>query len=192
MDRTVKTMWRVGCMLVAAIALAGCVPSLVRVDNTNAEVTTDQTVKMKLPLGWVRFVIPSEPGLVVITRDGRNVQSITFTCRAADNAFPIIKKGMPSSALPTDLADLHLANMKASPRGATATATSVTPASVGNARAFRMIVENRTEKGLTLRTAVLGFEHKNQYCSASFTAPAIHYWNRDLPEFDAFAKSIAL
>lgn len=187
-----------GLMNLRAVAVGGaalllvmaCTPQWVRVDAATAEARTDSGFIGTLPVGWVRFTNPATKFESLASRDGVRVQFITMGSRKISEAFPRLNKPAPKGALSTELADLELAEQLAALKPLVVKAVESTPISVAGQRAFRLLSEYKTESGLTMRRVTVAWMSGDDYSYVRFEAPALHYYERDLPEFNKFVQTV--
>jgi hypothetical protein len=174
----------------ALLLVAACTPQWVRVDAATAESRTESGFVGTLPTGWVRFSNPNAKFESLASRDGVRVQFITMGSRKISEAFPRLNKPAPKGALSTDLADLELAEQLAMFKPLVVKAVESLPVSVAGQRAFRLLSEYKTESGLTMRRVTVAWMSGDDYSYVRFEAPALHYYERDLPEFNKFVQSV--
>lgn len=177
------------CLLTITFLVAGCA-AWVRVEQPLAE-SPDKSFTVELPVGWMRQNNLMFNGIAV-TRDGFGLQSITAMKLAHDKAFPTIKKISNAEMLPTELAELALAELKTQDDLSNLEVISKKPAQIADRDAFRLHVRTKNKRGLAVDRVIYGFADKNGFYLLDFEAPRLHYFERDLPAFEKTAKSMKL
>ncbi|MFQ6023751.1 MAG: hypothetical protein ACE5NW_13610 [Acidiferrobacterales bacterium] len=145
---------------------------------------------IELPIGWVRakFV----PNAILATRDGIGIQFIEVVKRSHDNAFPRIKEKTEADMLPSEVAELVIAEIKTDERLSGLKVVRNAPATIGGKTGFRLHLRMKNEDGLRYEAVVYGFVDEAGFYRLAFQAPAIHYFKRDLPAFEEVVKSFHL
>jgi hypothetical protein len=179
-----------------AVFIAGC--SLwARVDESTRMLERDSFV-VELPMGWMRSEalndkFPTTKGpvkgeRVAITRDGLNLQQVDVMRLDAQNAFPNINKPLPPSALPFELAEMYVADMKAAGMEAL-TVVKSEPVLLGGEPAFLLHVRFRNNQGLQFERLVYGLGHARGLYLLSFQAPSLHYFPQYRDTFDSIVST---
>ena len=197
MDIRGRKSWLINSVKLAACAIvlvtiAACVPQWARVSDANAAAQTESGYVATLPAGWVRLSNPLAKNESLASRDGVRVQWLVVGSRKAAEAFPRIQKQAQKNALPTELADLEIAEQIALMKPLVIKVAGSTAVTVAGQRGFRLLTEYKTETGLTMRRLTVAWLSGDYYSFARFEAPALHYFQRDLPAFEQVLKSIQL
>lgn len=183
------------------VLLAGCGaqpsrPSMATLFGKRVELQRDgrftaKSFTIDLPAGWVRK--PLGEDAVVASLDGVLLQMITAEQRNLDKAFPRTKKAARPEALSSELAELEIAEMKASgPQMAALEILENEPATLSGQEGFRLMFRFRTQRGLTIQRVVLGCVTKTGYYRLDYVAPALNYFTPSLPAFEKAAESFTL
>lgn len=168
--------------------LAGCA-TWERVDKAYAE-GPDKSYSVDLPLGWVRFMQQADG--IAVTRDGFALNRIAIVRRDLDKAFPRLKKGAKADLLPSELAELQLAEIKTSANETVITILDNAPALMDGQPGYRLHLQHRNERGLVFDRVLYGLATGKGYFTLTFSAPALHYSARDLAAFEQVVASFRL
>jgi hypothetical protein len=181
---------RILSLLLMTLLLAGCVPQWVRVD-TKDTAYQGKGYRIQLPAGWVR--IESDDTLVV-TRDGPGLQKLMVRVRPNDKAFKQLEKGADPKQLPSELAELYLAEMRKEDEDEIPSLEIVAnePARIAGHDAFRVHVRYRTGDGLRYDLIAYGFVTETHFYSIIYTAPTLHFFEQDKGQLDAAVASFRL
>jgi len=178
-------MNRLASMLLVVL-LAACVPPPARVD-VPLTVAMDKSYTIDLPVGWIRHF--SQDGTLLVSKDGFALQTIGVIHRKADAAFPKTKKSASESMLPSELAELQIAEMKTeTEQMAALKVLENEPALVGGKEAFRVRTSYLTQRGLEIHRVTYGVADKSGYYRIEFVSPKLFYFDRTFPDFE---KSLA-
>lgn len=172
--------------LALALALSGCITVWTRVDAPRVEGPGGRYA-VEAPVGWVRFSLDEEA--VVLTRDGMAIQFFEARLAAPDKAFRRTKKPLAAGALPAEVADLVLAELRAQAGLADLAVRENGPASVAGQPGFRLRVRYHDARGAAFERLVLGAVHGGEVLAFSYHALATHFFERDRAAFEAFVAS---
>lgn len=188
--------------VVALVALTGAK----RVDEKNAAYKNkDGQYTVQLPIGWVMHGFGKT---VSVSRDGFGLHVATIERIALKDAFKdqmkeqtkdkakaaadgerTTKVVLTADSTPEELAELHIAERK---RAAERTEVlGNEPATVAGLPAFRVTTEFKDDRGLRNRMLCYGFIAGDGLVRGCYRAPALHYYDRDLPAFESMIASLA-
>jgi hypothetical protein len=143
----------------------------------------EKSYTIELPANWIQLT--SATDRVVVTRDGFGLQRIMIMRTLEKKAFPKIKKEADPALLPSELAALQIAELKAGGEQAAAlTVVQNVPAEVGGETGYRLQIEAKNEEGLVFENVYCGVLHKGYYYLVSFHAPRLYYYSKYLPDFE--------
>lgn len=145
---------------------------------------------IQVPAGWVRNNLASDQ--ILITRDGPHTQQIALARHDFDKAFPKLKKKVDAKTLPTELAELTIAEMKNHDFMANLSVVENQPARLGTLLGFRLHVRFKTQAGLKVDRLTYGAVGERCVFMLSYTAPQLHYFERDLPVFERVVGSFKI
>jgi hypothetical protein len=175
-------------LLALILVLNGCA-LWQKVDTPLAE-APDKSYTVELPLGWVRWM--QEPDGIAITRDGFDLNRIAVRRRALDKAFPTLKKAASDSMLPSDLAELQIAELKSQAKDMPITVKDNSPAQIGGQPGFRIHLQYKNDRGLPFDLVIYGLVTAKGYFTLGFNAPAVYYSGRFLGDFEKLVASFRL
>jgi hypothetical protein len=174
-------------LIAAALLLCGCVAPPARVDDPRTD-APDKSYVVDLPVGWIRQA--DQDKQLMASRDGFPLNMIRIERAPLKKAFPLTKKEASESALPSELAELTVAEIRASESEMTAiTVVGNEPASISGRDGFRVEVSWRNLRGLEIRAVVYGFADTSGFYALIYRAPKLHYFNKYLPEFERTVAS---
>jgi hypothetical protein len=177
-----------GLLAVTAL-LGGC--ATYELTGSGRTAMPDQGYSVELPQNWVR--LSSDSRRVVVTRDGFGLQRIMITRTEAKEAFPKIKKAASDKLLASELAELQIAELKASGSHlANLTVLENLPAKVGGRIGFRLRIRFLNDDGLAFDQVWCGVFDKGHYYLVSYHAPELYYFDKYLPDFDRTLASFKL
>ena len=144
-----------------------------------------------LPLGWVRMT--QQTGEVVVTRDGPGLQAIVMKRIPNKRAFQKGKKSIAPDILPSELAELEIAEWKArNEQLAALTVLDNSPALVGGQLAYRIQFRYYNDSGLPFDNIIYGFADKDYYHTILFSAPGLHYFGKYQGDFENAVLSVRM
>lgn len=150
-----------------------------------------QSYAVELPAGWLRSRGKSD--LVRLTRDGFALEEIVIMRNPQKKPFVRLKKPVTADMLPSELAELQLADFeRESETLAAARVIAMAPAQVGGRSGFRLHIAWTNDDGLPLGRVVYGVCDKDHYYMLGFEAPHLHYFDKHLPAFEAMVASFRL
>ncbi|NIR61496.1 MAG: DUF1795 domain-containing protein [Gammaproteobacteria bacterium] len=178
-------MKRILVLCTVFVALAGCA-TWMRVDQRTT-VQPDNRYRVELPKGWV-WVKPGEADIVV-SRDGLDIQRIVIRHDPLANAYVKLDKKAHPGMLPSELAELEIADIKSHDGMETVEVVENAPASVGGHEGYRLHLAYRNAGGLRYERVVYGCVTRDGLFTLFYDAPSLHYFQRDLAQFERVVKS---
>lgn len=145
---------------------------------------------LDLPRDWMmlNFV---EDGLVA-TRDGFNIQVIKVRKIKFDADLPHTKKKVQKGMSPTELAEILLDDLRSDGSANALKVLETRPATLAGQKGFRTTVSFKDSHGLKHKAVLCGVVAENRAWQIVYRAPARHYFDRDLPAFDAALASMKI
>ena len=177
---------RAWVLIAAASALAAGCAVWTRVDQPTLA-GPSESYFVDAPVGWVQLSAYS--GGIRVTRDGFQVQMADVTLTAHDKQLPLTKKASTASILPTELAELLVAELRSVPGLGNLTVKETTPARVAGHDGFRLIAQFRNDRGVAYRIAMYGVALPQGRLVFHFQAIERFFFQRDLPEFEQMVRS---
>lgn len=182
-------MKRIVMIAVLAVAASGC-STWRHVEAPEGRIATAGVYEYRIPAGWTYQT--SKDGVLLASRDGPGIQHAQSTFHEWDKVIigdPERQK-LKESMLPSDVADQLLAARRRQ-LGLDAIETlSLAPAMVAGLESFRAEYEYRTADGVAFRGVCYGAMRPAGAYFIRFEAPALHYYERDLPAFEALVQSM--
>lgn len=178
--------YRLFIMLLVGM-LAGCAATWVRIDSANAQYRGTH-YHVSLPAGWVRF---EKDDTVLLSRDGPDLQRVRVEYRTHDKGFESLKRTSSPGMLPSELADLMIAEIRAASEQKLPSleVLSNTPVEIGGQTGFALHLRFKTDQGLRVELLIHGFVDERGFYLLSYRAPTLHYFERDRPVFESIASS---
>jgi hypothetical protein len=172
------------------IFLAGCATATwTRIDQPQM-VGPGRSFTIEAPTGWMHAAYFKDA--ILLTRDGPAIQFIRVMQTSHMKAFPALKKASAPDMLPAELAELAAAELKADPSRIGLEVVESVPLQIAGHSGFRMHLRFSDEQGLRYEMAVCGFAGKEGLYTLLYHAPTLHYFQRDLPEFESIVKAFRL
>lgn len=173
--------------LLLCLLLAGCNNAWVRVDSGGIDYK-DAHYQLKLPLDWVRIV---NNDTLVITRDGPDIQRIDIKFSPHKKAFEKLKKESTTEMLPSELAELYIADFRAQDQNGLPSlqVLSNEPATIAGNQGFQLHLQYTNAKGLEYEVLVKGFTTKDGFYVLRYAAPSLHFFERDKESYQRALNS---
>lgn len=145
---------------------------------------------LDLPKDWMmlNFV---EDGLVA-TRDGFNLQTVKVRKIKFGEDLPHTKKKVQRGMSPTELAEVLLDDLRTDGSANALKVLETRPATIAGQKGFRTTVAFKTAHGLRYKAVLCGVVAEDRAWQVTYVAPARHYFDRDLPVFDAALASLEI
>lgn len=169
------------------VSLAACAP-WTRIDQTARNETRQNDYSIDLPLGWVKRSADTHE--LFVTRDGPALNYIVVSRQPHDRKLPRTKRETRADMLPHEVAEVALAEWRSSEATANLQILANTPAMLGGRPAARVHIRYKNERGLPIDRVMILLVDANGRLSILYEAPAIVYFDRGLPEFEAMAASV--
>jgi hypothetical protein len=176
-------------VLVMAL-LSGCAPAWIKVDNA-ARNYHGEHYSVTLPVGWMR--LESDDSLV-LSRDGILLQVISIQFRPHKNTFEKIEKDSSTTMLPSELAQLTIAELKATHENGLPSLEILrnAPVELAGHTGFDIHLRYKTDAGLRMDMAMRGFVDNSGFYLLKFSAPTLYYYERDRQTYETLTESLQL
>ncbi len=164
-------------ILLSLLLLTSCVSNWKRIDDKN-NVYQNSWFTFNAPAGWMLF---DRGDSVTLSRDGPDLQRIGVVFNEPDKAFPTIKKPASTNMLPSELAELTIAEIRASQKNGMPGMEIVSnmPVTIDGHQGFALHLRFKLDSGLRYETLVNGFVTLQGLYALYFRAPTLHFFNRD-------------
>jgi hypothetical protein len=176
------------CVLLLILALiAGCATTWTRIDDSSRSYRGEH-YSVTLPSGWMRL---ESSGNLLLSKDGIDLQRIIIEYHTHDKAFEKLKKTSSASMLPSELAELTLAELEASQKDGLPSLKVISNSPVGIAGhdGFRLHLSFKTDEGLRIQMLMQGFADSDGYYLLTYRAPTLYYFERDRGVFESVSAS---
>lgn len=197
--------WPIKCILILLLAcmLGACATGSSggrweKVVSAEQEIIVEEGgFSVTAPLGWMRanFVINDGRGnsvdlseQLLLTRDGLPLNSINIYRLEHEGAFENVEKDSSADMLPSELARLYLADLKAGGNMENLKTLKNRPAKFGGGKGFFLHLQIKMGDGLRLERKVYGMTTEKGVYLLEYTAPSLHYFAQG----DAAFKTIVL
>ena len=182
-----KLHFRIAACLLA-LMLAGCAATWVRVDDTDSHYSGEH-YSVSLPAGWMRSEVGDR---LVLSRDGLDLQRIVIEYRPHDKAFEHLEKTSSVDMLPSELAELTIAELKAAQDEGLPSLEILDnrPVQIAGHTGYALHLRFRTDAGLRVEVLLQGFVDENGLYQLLYRAPTLHYFGRDREVYESVAGSL--
>lgn len=177
-----KSLPRLACLVTMLIITSGCATWTPGTGQTIEE--AKYGYRMTQPSGWYREPY-TRAGTVRLTKDGGALQEIFVGRFKLDKAFPETEKEATAHMLPQELAELYIAEVKRARGFGNLEVLSNEPTSLGGQPGFRVGLLWKNQDGLRYQHSAAGTVNEFGVYLMTYTAPVLHYYRRDLQDFDA-------
>jgi hypothetical protein len=177
-------------ILAVCAALAACAQAPARVDTARTQ-GPNKAYSVDLPVGWIKQYTMENN--LIVSRDGFLLQTIAVVHRPLKGAFQRTKKDAAESMLPSELAELEIAEIKARDELTEAlTVLENEPASVSGKEGFRVRVAYRNPRGLEIHEEVYGVAGPSGLYLLVFRAPRLYYFPKYYPDYQRTVESFKI
>ena len=181
---------RYAAIVSTCAALAACIPGPARVDSARTQ-GPDKAYSVDLPVGWIKQYTMENN--LMASRDGFLLQSVAIVRRPLKDAFQRTKKDAADSMLPSELAELEIAEIKARDELTEAlTVLENEPASVNGKEGFRVRVAYHNPRGLEIHEEVYGVVGQSRLYLLVYRAPRLYYFPKYYPDFQKTVESFKI
>ncbi|MGD8629966.1 MAG: hypothetical protein PVH38_12030 [Gammaproteobacteria bacterium] len=179
-----------GAILLALLLVSGCAPTWVRVDDAGRNYSTEH-YSVTLPSGWLRL---ESDDTLFLSRDGILLQIISIQFRPHENTFEKIEKDSSATMLPSELAQLTIAELKASQDDGLPSLEILrnAPVELAGHTGFDIHLRYKTNDGLRRDMEMRGVVDDSGYYLLKYSAPTLHYFERDRQTYMTLTESLQL
>jgi len=173
--------------LLLLLALSACTPWSA-VDPNSRAIAVKNDYTLEAPLGWVRRSYDVYD--IFFSRDGPLLNFIAASRDKHDRELPRTKRTTKPDLLPQEVAELVIAEQKASESRGAFTVLSNRPASIGGKPAVRVHTRWRTARGLPIERLTYALVDQKGRLAFIYEAPGLVYFPKGLADFEAMMKSL--
>lgn len=163
-------------VLFCALCAGSCVQHWERVSDAPTR-STGGSLLLRGPDGWVRWKSGDAP--LLFTRDSPAIQQLVYELRPLAGAYPATARSADRTSLPSELAERAVAEAKKRAGFSEIEVLANEPATLAGSAGFRLHLRHTRPSGLRIDHLIWGAVAGGQYLRASFTAPTLHYFERD-------------
>ena len=176
--------------LVLVLLLAGCATTWVRVDDAGRQYQGEH-YSATLPAGWMRLESGDN---LLLSKDGILLQYISILFRQHEKAFVKIEKDSSSTMLPSELAELMIAEIKATQDEGLPSLEVIhnAPIELAGYTGFDIHLQYKTDTGLRMDMLLRGIVDENGFYLVKYSAPTLYYFERDRQTYDSLTESLRL
>lgn len=188
-----------------ALILSACIAQPWTQIDKDTRTAGNSVFKLTLPMGWMRAnyldnvyyvkrdktTWPIRVERVTFTRDGFALEDMDFIRFDAKDAFPHLQKPYTSNMLPSEAAELLVADLKKAGLD-TLSVHSNAPATISGKAGFKLHISYKNARGLRTERLIYGFGYKAGFYLLSYEAPSLHYFPAYKETFDQVVRSFRL
>jgi len=177
-------------MALVLVFLNGCAATWVKVDDSGTLYQSEH-YSVTLPTGWLR--LESDDSLI-LSKDGVLLQLISIQFRQHKNAFEKIEKDSSATLLPSELAELTIAELKATQDEGLPSMEVLrnAPVELAGHTGFDIHLRYKTDAGLRMDMLLRGFADESGFYLLKYNAPTLHYFQRDRQTYELLTESLKL
>lgn len=166
------------------LALSGCVTW-----QTGGQPFTARSggYTITAPSGWMFIEQPG--GTLRATRDGLVLQELIVATHDLKKPLPTSQRVLTSNLSPFELAEALADDLRSNRDLLAFEIVANEPARIGGLDGFALTVRYHTKDKLRITTRIDGVLHNGKLYTLRFVAPTRHYFDRDLPAFQAALDS---
>jgi len=131
---------------------------------------------------------------LTLSKDGILLQVISIQYRPHKNAFAKIEKDSSTTMLPSELAQLAIAELKASQDDSLPSLEILrnAPVELAGHTGFDIHLRYKTDAGLRMDMVMRGVVDGSGFYLLKYSAPTLHYFERDRQTFETLTESLQL
>ena len=177
-------------VLALLLLMSGCAATWTRIDNAGRQYQ-DEHFRITLPVGWLRF---RNKDSLILSHDGILLNNIIIEFRPHTKAFEKIEKDSSPDMLPSELAELAIAELrKTRDEGLPSLEVlSNAPIDLAGHTGFNIHLRYKTDDGLRMDILLRGLTDENGLYLIRYSAPTLYYFERDRPVYDSLTESLEL
>ena len=163
--------------------------------ESKQSVDNDQ-IGVEWPKSWMIFT-PAEADekakeeglLVMVTRDGTDLQAMILKKRPTAQGFANTKKRASPGIPPQDLAEIVLDDIRSNPLFIDPQLIETSPSTLGGVPGFKLSIRYRNKAGLPKQAVYYGCLKNDFLYMLIFAAPQRFYYPSNLPTFEVVKNS---
>jgi hypothetical protein len=144
---------------------------------------------IEIPPDWMRH---NKTRYLFLSKDGPLLDAVQVDVWSVGAPFGTTKKNLQKSMLVQELADLVLDDYRTNPDFIGLTLLENEPAVVANTEGFKLTFTHRNLDGLKIKTMVYGFMTKTKLYRLRYSAPEVHYFEKEISSFESMISSFSV
>ena len=176
--------------LTLTLLLVGCAETWIKIDHAGSHYR-DEHFRVTLPTGWLRL---KQGDSLILSKDGILLQYIIIQFKPHAKAFEKLKKRSSPEMLPSELAQLTIAEFKAAQDDSLPSLEILanSPFEMAGHVGFDLHLRYKTETGLRMDMQMRGIVDDKGYYLVKYNAPRLHYFERDRETYEALTETLRL
>ncbi len=181
---------RIISISLSLLLLSACGGGWVKV-NEQGRLYQNSYFAFKAPTGWM---LQDDGESIQLSKDGPDLQRIGVIYSTSKEAFPKLKKEASVDMLPSELAELTIAEIRASQDNGMPGMEVVSnqPVTIDGHQGFSVHIRYKLESGLRYETKVNGFVTQQGLYALYYRAPTLHYFNRDQEAYQSLVETFSI
>ena len=141
------------------------------------------------PDGWMHLSLPDSE---MLSKDGPYLDFILIQSRPLTQGFRFTKQVLSPGMLPHEAAQVIIDNLRSDPLVRTFYLIANEPAMMAGQAGFKLTYSYRDRHGVILKTIYHGVLLPDRFFNIRYTAAQRHYFENELPAFNAVLNSLRL
>lgn len=160
------------------------------IDTGSQDITVKEDYTLQAPTGWVKRNYGKYD--VFLSRNGPLLNYIAVRRQAHDDELPRIKRKTSAQLLPSDLAELVIAEQKNNNNLSDFHVISNTPARLDGHPGIRVQTQWKTDRGLVIDRLTYALVDQKGRLFLIYEAPELAYYQNGLADFETMVSSLHL
>ena len=130
--------------------------------------------------------------IVVITKDGFQLNEVEFRKRLLTTEFAHTKKLLAAGMMPQEMAEVVLSDFELNQSMKNLKIIENKPATIAGIPGVRLVYSYRSNGMLQYQELLYGFQKDGMFYSILYSAPKRHYFDTNLQTFESIVKTMTL
>jgi hypothetical protein len=130
--------------------------------------------------------------IVVITKDGFQLNVVEFRKRLLTTEFGYTKKLLAAGMMPQEMAEVVLSDFELNQSMKNLKIIENKPATIAGIPGIRLVYSYRSNGMLQYQDVLYGFQKDGKFYSILYSAPKRHYYDTNLQTFESLVKTMTL
>lgn len=180
---------KIWMILLCGLMLGGCERPLWQ-DVGGDYADASQGFAVTLPVGWKKLNAVKD--ILVISRDGLSLQMIVITRDPIDKPLLYTKKKLNKDMLPQEAAEVVKDELFSNSKLGNVELIEEDPATIGGYSGFKLVDQYHPQDGPMMKAVKYGLIQKDWYYELTYSAPARHYFDKDVATFEKIKNSFRI